>query len=235
MNFLLDLLLLVIVLQTVIGCTKRGFVKSVVHLVSMAVSFLAARAFTPKLALWLETEVFSERITGSVTDTIRSLARTAEEKLDLSRLFVDMPDDFSALLSRYGADASALSDTFGRMSDAGAAAADSMARAIAAPISRGIADVCAFILLFIAAMLACTIIGALLDLIVKLPVLRTANRLLGFLLGVLCAAILGWLFAEAAELVMRYLHTVNPDTFAADIIDHTLLVKYLCRTELLHP
>ena len=77
--------------------------------------------------------------------------------------------------------------------------------------------------------------GALLDLIVKLPVLRTANRLLGFLLGVLCAAILGWLFAEAAELVMSYLHTVNPDTFATDIIDHTLLVKYLCRTELLHP
>ena len=235
MNFLLDLLLLVIVIGTIARCTSRGFVKSVVHLVSMAVSFFAARAFSPKLALWLETEVLADRITGTVTETIRSLARSAGEKLDLSRLFADMPEDFSALLKRYGADVDALSGRFGRMSDAGEAVADSMARAIAEPVVQGLANVCAFVLIFIGAMLACTLIGLLLDLIVKLPVLRTANRFCGFLLGIVCAAVLGWLFAEAAESVMGYLHTVDPAAFEADIIDHTLLVKYLCRAALLQP
>ena len=229
MNFVLDLLLLVIVLTTVIRCTTRGFVKSVVHLVSIVAALVVAYSFTPQLAGWLETEVLADRITETVADSIRSLAAKGSEGFDLSRLFADMPADFTALLERFGADPEALAARFGDMSAVNAAAADSMARAIAEPVVSGLANVCAFVALFVGAMLVCTLAGALLGLIVKLPVLRTANRFLGFLLGLLCAALLAWGFAEAAELVMGYLHSVDPATFDADIIEHTLIVKHLCR------
>ncbi len=229
MNFLLDLILLVIVTTTLVRCTARGFVRSVVHLASMVVAFIAAWGFTPQLADWLEAEVFSDRVAELVTDTIRSLAAPVGEHFDLSRLFADMPADFAALLTRYDADADALAATFGRMNDVGAAAADEMARTIAEPVVRGLANVSAFVLIFIAAMLVCWLAGLLLELIVKLPVLRTANRFFGFLLGLVCAAALGWLYAEAAESLMGYLHTVEPTAFDADIIEQTLLVKHLCR------
>lgn len=234
MNFLLDLLLLVILLATVIRCAKRGFVKSIVHFVSVIVAFIAAWSFTPKLAVWLEEKVFSERITESVAETIRGLAAKGGELFDLSRLFSDMPADFTALLDRFGADADTLAAAFGNMDAVKAEAADRMAHTIAEPVVSGIANVCAFAVLFVGAMLACMLIGLLLDLIVKLPVLRTANRLLGFLLGLVIAAVLGWGFSEVAEALMGYLHTVDPAAFDADIIDQTLLVKYLCRTELWH-
>lgn len=232
MNFLLDLLLLVIVTVTVIRCTARGFVKSIVHLVSMAVAFIAAWSFSSELALWLEEKVFSDRITESVAGTIRSLAAKGGEIFDLSRLFADMPADFVSILDRYGADADTLAASYGQMSAAGAAAADEMAYTIAEPVVHGLANVCAFVLIFVGAMLVCWLVGLVLDLIVRLPVLRTANRFFGFLLGVVCAAVLGWLFAEAAESVVGYLHTVDPAAFDADIIEHTKLVKYLCCTEL---
>lgn len=232
MNFLLDLLLLVIVTATVIRCTARGFVKSVVQFVSMIVAFLAAYSFTPELAVWLEEKVFSERITESVAETIRGLATKGGEIFDLSRLFADMPADFVSLLDRFDADADALAVTFGSMSAVSAEAADRMAYTIAEPVAHGLANVCAFLIIFVGAMLVCAIIGALLDLIVKLPVLRTANRFFGFLLGLVCAAVLAWGFSEAAEVVMGYLHTVDPSAFDADIIGQTRLVKHLCRTEL---
>ncbi|MBQ8275979.1 MAG: CvpA family protein, partial [Clostridia bacterium] len=46
MMFLLDLLLIIIVVVTVARCTVRGFVKSVINLISLVVSFFVARYFT---------------------------------------------------------------------------------------------------------------------------------------------------------------------------------------------
>ena len=231
MNFFLDLILLVIVTVTIIRCTARGFVKSVIHLLSVVVSLIAAYTFMPELSLWLRENFFAERITESVAETIRALAAKGSEMFDLSHLFADMPADFVSLLDRYDADANALASTFGSMDTANAASIDQMAQTIADPVVTGIANVCAFILLFAGAMLICWIIGLVLDLIVSLPVLRTANRFLGLLLGAVCALVLGWLFAEAAEAVTAYLHTVDPAAFDADIIDNTMIVKYFCQAE----
>lgn len=186
-----------------------------------------------RVAVWLEEKVFSERITESVAESVRALSAKGSELFDLTRLFADMPADFTALLTRYGADADSLADTYGALGEVGAETADKMAYAIAEPVVSGLANVCGFILVFIAAMLVCGLIGLVLDLIVKLPVLRSANRLFGFLLGVVCALVLGWLFSEAADVVMGYLHTVDPGSFGADIIEQTRLVKYFCRPELL--
>lgn len=228
MMFLLDLLLIIIVVITVARCTVRGFVKSVINLVSLVVSFFAARFFTPQFGDWLEINFFAERITDNVQEMVRALAAKGAEVFDLSRLFANMPADFSAMLARYGADADALSATYGGMSEAGETAAAELAAAIAAPVVAGLSDVCAFILLFLGAMLICSLVALLLGLLVKLPVLRTANRLLGFILGLLIALILAFLFANAASLLMGYFHTVDPSAFAADIMDKTLIVKYFC-------
>lgn len=228
MMFLLDLLLIIIVAVTVVRCTVRGFVKSVINLVSLVVSFLVARLFTPQLGDWLETNFFAERITDSVKDVIRSLAAKGAEAFDLSRLFANMPADFATMLERYGADVDALTSTYGGMSEAGEASAAELAASIAAPVVSGVSDVCAFILLFLGAMLICGLVGLLLGLLMKLPVLRTANRLLGLVLGVVIALILTFLYANAASLLMGYLHTVDPAAFAADIMDKTLIVKYFC-------
>ena len=228
MMFLLDLLLIIIVVVTVARCTVRGFVKSVINLISLVVSFFVARYFTPQFGDWLENNFFAERITDSVKEVIRSLAAKGAEAFDLSRLFEKMPADFSAMLTRYGADVDALSSAYGGMSEAGENVTAELAASIAAPVVAGLSDVCAFVLLFLGALLVCALVGLLLGLLVKLPVLRTANRLLGFVLGVVIALILTVLFANAASMLMGYLHTVDPSAFAADIMDKTLIVKYFC-------
>lgn len=233
MNFLLDVLLLLIVVITIVRCTSRGFVKSVVNLVSVVVAFFAANSFTAPVSAWLKENVFSARITASVTATIRSLAARGGEVFDLSRLFADMPDEFASVLARYGANTEQLSAAYGSFSQAGADQAGELAGQIAEPVVAGLSDVCGFLLVFVAVMLACLLLGALLDLIVKLPVLRSANRLLGFLLGLICAAALALIYAGAAEHLTNYLHSVDPVAVGADVIDRTILLKYLCRPELL--
>ncbi len=232
MNFLLDLLLLAILAVTVIRYTSRGFVKSVIGAISLVVAFVAAFIFTPELSLWLETNVFAGRVTENVSETICGLAAKGGEIFDLSRLFEDMPADFAALLERYGADTEALAASFGSMDAVAADAAERMARSIAGPVVAGLANVSAFILIFLASLLVLWLLGLLLGLIVKLPVLRTADKFLGFLLGTVCAALLGLFFSTAAEQLLGYLHTVDPSLFDADVIGQTLLVKYFCNFHL---
>jgi len=120
MNFVLDLLLVVIVLATIVRCTSQGFVKSIINLVSVVVAALAANRFSEPVAAWLRENVFSARITEKVVGTIRSLAARGEEVFDLSRLFADMPEEFASVLARYGADADQLSAAYGTLSQAGA-------------------------------------------------------------------------------------------------------------------
>lgn len=229
MNFLLDILLLLIVVQTVVRCTMRGFVKSIIHLVSLVAAFIAARTFSSPVSAWLRENVFSDRITASLRETISSLAERSRDVFDLSRLFADMPEEFSALLARYGADTEQLAATYGSFAEANTETAAKLADSIAEPVVSGLANVCGFILVFLAALIACTLIGALIDLIFKLPILRTANRFLGFLLGLICAAAFTLIYVGAAEHLMAYLHSVYPATFSADIVDRTLLVKYICQ------
>lgn len=227
MSFLLDLILILIVVSTVARCVSQGFVRSIVNLVSMGVAIFVAWQFYPQLAEYLEAEIITDRITDHVAYTIRSLAAEGGV-FDFTRLFADMPADFVALLERFEADPSALSATFGAMTEATAEAADRMAYAIAEPVVHGLANVCAFVLIFVVALIACAILGWILDMIVKLPVLRTANRLCGFLLGALIAAVLAVGYAMAAEAVMDYLSTVDPVTFDAGAVDGTMLLSRLC-------
>ncbi len=227
MSFLLDLILILIVVATVVRCASQGFVRSIVSLVSMAVAAVVAWQFYPQLAEYLEAEIITDRITDYVASTIRSLS-SAGTGFDFTRLFADMPADFVSLIERFEADTAILSHTFGAMEAATAEAADQMAYTIAEPVVHGLANVCAFVLLFVVASIACSILGGILDLIVKLPVLRTANRFLGFLLGVVCAAVLALGYAEAAELVMDYLSTVDPIAFDVETIDRTMLVRHIC-------
>lgn len=228
MNFLLDVLFLAIVVLTVVRCTVRGFVRSIMHLVSLIAAFLSAYYFTPPVALWLEENFFAERIAGQVANAVEGMALRNGEWFNLSRLFADMPADFAALLQRYGADSAALGERFGGLETAGAQSTGELAASIARPVVSGLSNVTAFILLFVAAIFVCSLIGWLLDLIVKLPVLRTANRLLGFVLGVICAALLGVIFVRGAVVVVGYLHSVDPVRFDADAIEQTMVLKYVC-------
>ncbi len=89
-----------------------------------------------------------------------------------------------------------------------------------------IASVIAFALLFVLYIIAIRLLTVLLDKFCKLPVLKKANRLLGFVLGL----IIGLLYAQILSIVLftfSELFLAVQDFITADAFENSVIAKWL--------
>ena len=87
MSFILDAILIVMCIVCVAVGTKRGFVKTVMSLLSSVISAIAAYTFTPYFANFIKEKFLMESVSGGIADTIRSLVPASDGSYDLSSLF----------------------------------------------------------------------------------------------------------------------------------------------------
>ena len=60
------------------------------------------------------------------------------------------------------------------------------------------------IIVYVASLIVCTILSFVLNMFFKLPVLKTANKLLGLVLGIVCALLFAKIAAKAIVLINDY-------------------------------
>lgn len=133
MSFFIDALLIAICIITVIVGTKRGFVKTLMSLVSTVIAFICSYTFTPALAEFLQNKFFLAPVADSIAKTIRSLVPATDGQFDIGLLFEDMPQTLSSILERYNIDPAALQNTAETVSGQGGDAVQAMADAIGTP------------------------------------------------------------------------------------------------------
>lgn len=234
MSFLFDGILIFICAAVVIVQTKRGFIKSIMHLGSTIASLFVAYAFTPALAAWLNTKVFLDKISGGISETLKSLTENkGTGGFDLDKLASDQPDAFTQILDRYNINMNSVSESIKGVFGAAEDAVESLADSIANDVSYAISSVCAFIAIFCAAMLVLGLLTMLLDFVFRLPVLKSANTLLGFILGVVCAIVLANLFSILSVHMIFALQSVDPEMFNQSVIDNSILLNFFANHNLL--
>ncbi len=213
---------------------RRGFIRSVMSIVSGVASILAAYAYTPILAEYIKKNYLVKNITEGISETLRSLALDTETDLyDLHRLASDLPEPFTSILERYRIDIDAFVDQLYGLNGCSEEVVDAFAAQIAAPTTSLIASVIAFALIFFAVSLILTILTSLLDAIFTLPVLGNANMLLGFLLGVGEAVIVSCLLAMILSVLINSLGAVDPGTFGTDVVKDTIICRFILEHNLL--
>lgn len=233
MSLILDIIVIVVAVVAVTSGIRRGFIKSFMSLVSTLVAFVAAWVFTPTVSALLSAKVFSAPITGSVRSTLMSLLTHNGEGYDLSKLFEDFPEAFSQLISKFGADSASLKAEYGSNSAASTEVVDKLAQKISDPIVSLVSNVVAFIGLFVVALILLFIITAIIEFFAKLPVIRSANKLLGFVFGLLSAAFSVILLCKLFPPVISMLEPFNPEWFNDGVIQKTLIVKRVAELNLL--
>lgn len=222
MSFVFDIILLIIIVGTILKCVSKGFVKSIMSLVSIVGAFFAANFLYTPLATWLKDEVFSEKIVEWLAGVIKSMIGT----IGLDEIFKDKPLPFVELLARFGTDLSTIEGNFTNVSVATDDVLTKMAQMIADPIITGASNVLAFMLIFIVALVIFKIITVSLDAIFRLPLLNSANKILGLILGVLCAAFYAWLFSILSNGIIQVTSAINPEIFGNDTISNSILLKF---------
>ena len=213
---------------------RRGFIRSVMGLVTGIASTIAAYAYTPVLAEYIRKNYLIENITNGIAETLRSLALDTETDLyNLDRLAADLPEPFTSILERYGIDIDAFIEQLRGLSACEEAVVDAFAAQIAAPTTGVLASVAAFVILFFALMIVLSLLTGLLDLIFNLPILRSANALLGFILGVVEAAFFACLLATVMSVLASFLGAVDPSLFGPDVVEDTIICKFVLEHNLL--
>ena len=213
---------------------KRGLIRSVMGLVSGVASVIAAYAYTPLLSAYIKKNYLIENIQNGIAETLRSLALDTETDLyNLDRLAADLPEPFTSILERYNIDVASFTEQIRGLTGCSEDVVNAFAAQIAAPTTDVIASVIAFAILFLAVLIVLSLMTGLLDLIFTLPVLRSANMLLGFLLGVVEAAFFACLLATVMSVLIQSLGAIDPGTFGTDVVDDTIICRFVLKHNML--
>lgn len=208
--------------------TSRGFVRSVMGLISAAASFFVAYAYTPVLSAYIKEKYLIDRIASGIDETLKSLAfDTTTDLYNLDRLAADLPEPFTGILERYNINITEFADKLRGLTGCGETTVYSFAEEIADPTTSVLASVISFILLFLAAFIVLGILTSLIDLIFKLPVLKSANMFLGFLFGAVEAVAVAFVLATLLSVLVTALGSIDPALFGEDVVADTMICSKL--------
>lgn len=224
MSFIFDLALIAIVVLTILRSARRGFVKSVMNLVALVAAIVLANAYSPALARWYYDKCIITSVSEKIQAFVSGFIPSGRETADLSAVFAD--STFLDIVERYGGDVESLQASYGSLTEASAAKIEELSVTIAQPVAETISRVLAYGTIFFGALVLLCVAGLVVDLIFKLPVLRTANKLLGIVFGVVCALLYAWLFAVAAAFAIEALGAIEPGFFGPSVYQNSVLLKF---------
>lgn len=228
MNFVLDLILVVICFLTVFIAAKKGFIRSVMGFVSKIVALIAAYTFTPTVAAYIKGRFLLAPLSDSIGASVKS-AVTVDGGYDFSALSEKIP----SILERYLISGEELTEKLETMQKTGDEALRFVSDVIADKVAGMIATAIAFIGIFVLVCVLLWVVTIIADAVFKLPVLRTANTVLGVLFGVLSAFIITLVYCSAVSLLVGALGSVAPKFFGQDVIDRTFIVKLFANADLI--
>ncbi len=204
-HIFMDAALVFVGLALILVYAKRGFFKSLIHSLKTVLALVAAYFLGGKLAELLNDAFIFKWIRGGVFDKVNALYLQASDSLTVQNLSSSFP---SFIMSEE------VKMKISTAEESGEALVNTVTDAIASPISNVISTVIGYVLVFVLALIALWIAAGLLDKLVEhIPLLNTANVILGALLGVVLAFAL--LFAVGS--VLRYF-LAGTELYAKSII-----------------
>ena len=227
MNFILDVILIAVCVAVVVISTKRGFFRSLMSFVSTLIALFAAYTFTPLLSGFIKEKFILGPMTDKLTTTVSSNITAADGSID----YTGLADKMSTTLDKYNVSESKLQEFIDAVKGSAGDPARELSERIADSVATGISTAIAFILLFIVFAVLLHVATVVIDTVFKLPVLRTANTVLGFVFGLLTACVIVLVYTAGVSVLVSSLGSVSSDWFGEDKIDRTLIIKFFAERD----
>ena len=224
-SFLIDAILVLICIGIATYCIKKGFVHSVLTVIAAIASILISIVVTPILSEILYENIVIESITSGIRDTINSLAGSGDSA-GIIQMLETKPEVLTTIFERYNVTDTMIGEML-EVAYAGHADVESISRAIASPVASTISNVIAYAICYIASSVILRIVILAIDGIFTFPVLSSANKFGGFILGILAAVIIAFVYSILIVRLVNSLGSLTPEWFGPDKIDGTVLVKFL--------
>lgn len=222
MAYIVDLVLILIFSVCVLVGWKRGFIKTVMSLITGILSFLLAYIFASPVAGFLNTKLIYPFFSEFAKEKLYAVSDSAESFLEGGANNAKLVEAFEKL----GLDYSVIAE---KLSGAVEGGVDGIASAAAEPLSNAVSFALAFIGILILSFITLKIITAVLDLAAKLPVINKANTALGIAFGAIEGAFIVCVIATVAILVSPYVTALYPEAFPESLTEGSFVLGLVDR------
>lgn len=225
-SIIVDLLLMVVLLTSIILGIKRGFVKSFIGLFKNFIAFIIAVGFSDSLGNYLSEKfvkkLVSEKVAVKIANMVvdSGIAEGGDVSSHIPKFVIDMLNFVHIdIQSKF------IEPLEASIAENGGTVAG-IAAVIASPIAKIISIVIAFIVLYFLSLLLLTILTKMLDKLCELPVIRTANGMLGGVLGAACGILYLWIIAKILVFVIGFGSGIPFLSFLNDFdVESTFVLK----------
>ncbi len=224
----LDIISVAVLAFSAVSAARRGFFKTMIGLVGTFVALGVAVVFGGGAGDWLNAKWIGEAFQSAVGDYLTRFVTTGEGTPSfteqLEKLFSTMPDVLREFLSRYSVTAADVQKVIS--SATGDEAKTAVTTAIAGPLASAVSAAAGFVLVFILALIVIRIATFVVDAVLKLPVLKSLNGIMGILLGILEGAIIMMILAGVLTYLAPFISSYIRRELNSDVINSTILFKY---------
>ncbi len=221
----MSLLIDVIVIAAFAGCLingiRKGFMKSIIGIVVVIAALLGSVQISPALAARMNDKFIHKSVV--------SVAKDAIPNVEVETLVNEMPPAFVKALDRFGTDSDDIEKLF-ENGEQGASEDEKrqlIAEKMGAPLAKAISKALAFLIVFAILYVVLFIVSLIICAVVKLPVLKTADKLLGVLLGGASGILLAWGISIAICALLPHLSVLYENVVPETVIDNSIVVKFL--------
>ena len=225
MSLAIDIILAIIIILPVILGIKRGFVKTVMGLVSVLIAICASYILTPYLSPLCRDKIVEPYMRTPVESQIESMLDASGETFDTESLenLSEIPDVVKNICDTFGID---IQDIKSNEEIDKQSPDQSISDHITELILSRTAYIIAFISVFIAAAIVLRIITIILCAICKMPILNSINRIAGTVFGFCFGGISAFVIAKLLILLLPTLVSVNPELFGG-AAEQSVLLKLI--------
>ena len=206
MSLILDLVIILIIALCVFIGIKRGAVKEIVSLIGIVVALILAITISKIGATFIYNRFVGEAIYNTVYKAV-------EDKVgvDISTTIEALPEEIFQIGDAIGVDISEkLESGLKEDTNLASSVAEIVSESIAKPLVITIIQLVLFIILFVVFKVLIGWLGKILNIVAKLPVLGSANKLVGGIVGLLKGVIIASIVCYVVIIILK----VQPDGFA---------------------
>lgn len=217
MGYIMDIILVSLMVLCVVSATKKGFIKTVMGTVSLLLALILTFAFyEPVKDKILESEM-TNGLKATIIEKLENIEVDSEGNFDIESLMENKPTEFIELLENFGIDYNELSLQYeGWLSDSSTNIREKLIQTIINPIIDFLASGVTLFALFLVCFFAIKLATFLLDKVFTLPILKQANKALGFVAGAINGLVVVYVVSAIVILLIPFLKTkgidIDPET-----------------------
>ena len=223
--YAIDIILLAIIIILTIRGHRKGFVRMFLETIGYIASAVCAWYVSNRYASVVYNSYFKEGVIRGINGRI-----TDSETLDQATAsFYAIPDQLRGIAKNIGFDIGEIGKRISEAGDSGENVATALENLVVGPIVETVCKVVMFVLVMVAASIVLKFLIGIIGRLFNLPVLKSANGLLGAIFGLINGVVVVCLLSTVVYLLAG---VINNEVIANNI-STSFVMKFIDRLSLL--